>query len=227
MAPASLLKTFLIESGRSAWRCYIGYQDQMTIIAVIPARGGSKRLPRKNIVPVFGRPMIEWAIEASLNSKEVESVFVSTEDKEIASIAQNAGVKVITRPLALAADDVPKMEVIRHADQWYTDQYQKQADVLLSIQANSPELMAADIDQAVRLLRDKSLWEVISLNQEGIQNAALRVIARECLYNTYLSANLGAIHNDYLDIHTTDDLDLLCLKYQDENEFLKRRMVSN
>ena len=199
----------------------------MTVIAVIPARGGSKRLPRKNIVPVFGRPMIEWAIEASLQSKEADRVFVSTEDEEIAVIADKAGADVIPRPMALADDDVPKMEVIRHADQWYTERYQQKAEILLSIQANSPEITSADIDKATRLLRKHSLWEVISLNQEGVQNAALRVIDRVCLYNTYLSANLGAISNDYLDIHTPDDLASLCLKYQDKNNFLERRVSSH
>ena len=167
--------------------------------------------------------MIEWVIEASLHSKEVDHVFVSTEDAEIVSIAEKAGADVIPRPLALADDDVPKMEVIRHADQWYTERYQQKAEILLSIQANSPEITSVDIDKAIRLLWKKSLWEVISLNQEGVQNAALRVIDRVCLYNTFLSANLGAISNDYLDIHTADDLDLLCLKYQDKNQFLKRR----
>ena len=89
----------------------------MKILAVIPARGGSKRLPRKNIYPLCGRPLISYAIEACKNSKIInaDNVYVSTEDDEIASVSQDLGVNVIDRPLELSQDHVWTQDVLSHA----------------------------------------------------------------------------------------------------------------
>jgi len=85
-------------------------------IAVIPARGGSKRIPRKNIKEFFGRPMISWAISAALGAKLFDEVVVSTDDEEIASIANNSGAKTpFMRPSELADDLTPTVPVIAHA----------------------------------------------------------------------------------------------------------------
>ena len=74
------------------------------IICIIPARGGSKRLPRKNILPILGRPMLSYPIEVALKSELFDSVIVSTEDKEIAKKADSAGAEVFDRPIKLAGD---------------------------------------------------------------------------------------------------------------------------
>ncbi len=85
-------------------------------IAIIPARGGSKRIPRKNIKPFAGKPMIAYAIEAARSSRVCDTVVVSTDDKEIARIAQEYGAEVpFTRPLELADDHTPTVPVIAHA----------------------------------------------------------------------------------------------------------------
>lgn len=83
--------------------------------AVIPARGGSKRLPSKNILPFMGRPLIYWPIQAALESQVFERVAVSTEDEEIAAIARDAGAEVILRPAGLAADNSTVVQVCLHA----------------------------------------------------------------------------------------------------------------
>lgn len=85
-------------------------------IAIIPARGGSKRIPRKNVRPFRGRPLIEWAIEIARNSACFDRIIVSTEDKEIADISRAAGAEIpFTRPVELSDDHAGTMAVIKHA----------------------------------------------------------------------------------------------------------------
>ncbi len=86
----------------------------MKRIAIIPARGGSKRLPRKNILPVAGRPLLSYPIRAARESGLFERVIVSTEDDEIAGIASKAGGEVLQRPLELAGDRSTVVEVCLH-----------------------------------------------------------------------------------------------------------------
>jgi N-acylneuraminate cytidylyltransferase len=87
----------------------------MRCVALIPARGGSKRLPRKNILPFRGRPMIAWTIDAAIRSDLFERIVVSTDDDEIADRAAEAGAEVLRRPSALGCDDVPLLRVAEHA----------------------------------------------------------------------------------------------------------------
>lgn len=86
----------------------------MRQIAIIPARGGSKRLPRKNILPINGQPMITYPIAAALQSRLFDEVIVSTEDSEIAEVAVQAGASVIERPVALAQDRSTVVQVCSH-----------------------------------------------------------------------------------------------------------------
>lgn len=87
----------------------------MRAIAIIPARGGSKGLPRKNVLPLHGRPMITWTIDAALSTPEIIKVFVSTDDPEIASISRVAGAHVIDRPAKLATDEASSESALLHA----------------------------------------------------------------------------------------------------------------
>lgn len=92
-------------------------------IAIIPARGGSKRIPRKNIKPFCGKPMIAWSIEAAKSSGLFERVIVSTDDAEIAEVASQLGAEVpFMRPAELSNDHAATTEVIAHATQWALDQ---------------------------------------------------------------------------------------------------------
>jgi len=85
------------------------------ILAVIPARGGSKRLPRKNVAPFGGRPLLAWSVELCKHLPQVAACVVSTEDAEIAAVAEKAGAKVIDRPADLAGDDSSITQVLIHA----------------------------------------------------------------------------------------------------------------
>ena len=191
----------------------------MSTIAIIPARGGSKRLKRKNIYPVFNKPMIAWSIEACQRSQFIDEVLVSTEDDEIASVADSFDAQVIKRPNDLAEDQMPKMEVIRHVDQWLQSTRNHTADIIVSVQANSPELKTHDIDKGIQLLNDNQLFEVISVGSDMIQNASFRVIRQTSLYNTFLSAHIGVVLNECTDVHTIDDVKAIERRYTDADEF--------
>lgn len=91
----------------------------MNRIAIIPARGGSKRLPRKNILPVNGYPMLNYPVKMALESKLFDAVLVSTEDEEIAKIAQQAGAEVVIRPENLARDKSTVAQVCLHVLEKY------------------------------------------------------------------------------------------------------------
>ena len=86
-----------------------------SVIAIIPARGGSKGIPHKNIKNLGGKPLIAYTIEAALRSEYLDHVFVSTEDSEIANISKNYGAQVIDRPPALAEDASKTVDVVLHA----------------------------------------------------------------------------------------------------------------
>ena len=178
--------------------------------------------PRKNIYPVFGKPMLAWSIEACKRSELLDDVYVSTDDSEIAGVALKCGAKVIDRPGDLSDDLTPKMEVIRHADGWFRQTNGVPPNILVSVQANSPELNARDIDSGIRMLLDNNLFEVISVDSNMIQNASFRVIRQTSLYNTFLSAHMGVIINDCKDVHTQEDVKAIEASYKSASHFIKR-----
>lgn len=180
-------------------------QDKRVFV-VIPARGGSKRLPRKNIAPVWGKPMLYWAIRACRNSRYVDEIYVSTEDDEVAKIASVYEVKLIRRPATLADDLVFKQDVIVHAAENFA---LPNPDIVVSLQANSPEICAVDIDAAIEKLHQFDRSEVFSVDANLIQNAAFRVMRYEYVFQKSLSTRSGVYVTHYTDVHTPKDLEFV------------------
>ncbi len=119
-------------------------------IALITARGGSKGLPRKNILPLQGKPLIAWTIEAAMASKSNDMVYVSTEDSEIANISREYGAKVIPRPLYLSEDATSSEPVIAHAIEYLKMNKIDVTNVCL-LQPTSPLRNSNHIDSAFNL----------------------------------------------------------------------------
>jgi len=114
-------------------------------LAVIPARGGSKRIPRKNIKPFHGKPMIAWSIEAALSSRLFDHVLVSTDDPEIAAVAKQWGAEVpFMRPESLSHDYAGTTDVIAHATQWALDMGWK-AEAVCCLYATAPFVQVDDL----------------------------------------------------------------------------------
>lgn len=127
-------------------------------IAVIPARGGSKRIPRKNIKSFFGKPMIAWSIEAAKESGLFDKVVVSTDDQEIANIAIQYGAEVpFVRPSELSDDYTATTPVVAHAINWFVDQG-CEIDAVCCLYATAPFVMAADIIDGYNALESGS-WD--------------------------------------------------------------------
>ena len=128
--------------------------DGKTVISIIPARGGSKGLPRKNILPLGGKPLIAWAIEIALGSKYIDRCIVSTDDKEIADIAEKYGAEIpFMRPKNFATAEATGNSVIKHALLHLQDLNQFY-DYVVLLEPTSPLTESSDVDTALEKLKN-------------------------------------------------------------------------
>lgn len=118
----------------------------MRILAYIPARGGSKGVPRKNIRPLSGKPLILWTIEAARRCAEITDLVVSTEDAEIAAVATTHDCRVLPRPVELAQDETTNIEVALHVVKAAGKSY----DLVVQLQPTSPLRSSADISASIQ-----------------------------------------------------------------------------
>jgi CMP-N,N'-diacetyllegionaminic acid synthase len=137
------------------------------VLAVIPARGGSKGVPRKNIRPVCGRPLIAYTIETALAARHLlHRVIVSTEDEEIAAVARECGAEVpFLRPAELAGDRVPTAPVLQHATRFVEQRDGIEVDWVLLLQPTDPLRDVTDIEAACALANQGGCDSVISVVQ--------------------------------------------------------------
>jgi N-acylneuraminate cytidylyltransferase len=177
----------------------------MKITAIIPARGGSKRLPRKNIYPIWDKPMLSWSIKAAKESKYIDEVWVTTEDEEIKKVALEYGAKVHDRDPALSGDKVYKMEAIRSC---FTD-IDDGEEIIISLQANSPEMTAEILDNAIDSFIENDRHELLSVSPNLMQNAAFRIMKSWYVFQKDLSTKCGVFVCDIHDVHTIDDVKMI------------------
>ena len=131
----------------------------MSLLALIPARGGSKGIPRKNIKKLCGKPLIAWSIEAAQKSKYIDQIIISTEDKEIADVARSYGAEVpFMRPHKLAQDDTPGIAPVLHA----LGKFPRIEQILL-LQPTSPLRTADDIDGIVNKYQERQSPAAVSV----------------------------------------------------------------
>jgi CMP-N-acetylneuraminic acid synthetase len=130
----------------------------LAVVGLIPAREGSKGIPRKNLIPVAGKPLLAWTIEAARESAALTRVVVSTDWDEAATLAGELGVEVLGRPSELATGDTPMLDVVRHALAELG-----RCDVLVLLQPTSPLRRAEHVDEAVRLLLESDADSVLSV----------------------------------------------------------------
>lgn len=122
-----------------------------SILALILARGGSKRLPGKNVKLLCGKPMIAWTIKAAKQSKYIDRVIVSTDSEEIASVSKTLGAEVpFIRPDELASDSATSTDAVLHTLDWLKGHENKSYDYLLLLQPTSPLRTERHIDEAIR-----------------------------------------------------------------------------
>ena len=137
----------------------------MNIMAFIPARGGSKGIPRKNLVLLHGKPLIQYTIEAVRGCKTINDIFISSEDHEIISFCESLGVQVpYRRPRNLAADNTPLIDTILHAIDWMS-MHGDRPDALVLLQPTSPLRNASHIDEAVHLFLSSGADTLFSVHE--------------------------------------------------------------
>lgn len=145
------------------------------VIAIIPARGGSKGLPGKNIRPICGKPLIGWTIEKAKNSRFVDKLLVSTDSEEIADVADKFGAKVpFLRPANLATDTSTTFEAVQHALNYLSERGEK-FDYVMLLEPTSPLREDDDIDQILNRLdnyRDK-FDSIVSLGEIATEHPSI------------------------------------------------------
>ena len=151
------------------------------ILAVIPARGGSRGIPRKNVKPFAGKPLLAWTVEAAQDSGVFARIILSTEDEEIAHIGKRYGAEVpFLRPPELAQDATPTAPVIQHAVEWLKDHEAWQPEVVMVLEPTSPCRRPFHLQEAARLLstgRADSLASVSAVPHHYVPDKLLTVQA--------------------------------------------------
>lgn len=135
-----------------------------SIIAIIPARGGSKGIPKKNIIDFCGKPLLAWSIQQALDSSLVNEVYVSTDDTEIAAVAKKYGAQVIKRPEEISGDTAKSEDALKHVIVEVQKNNPAKIDYVVFLQATSPLREARDIDNAIN--------KIISENADSLFSGA-------------------------------------------------------
>lgn len=131
-----------------------------TYLAIIPARGGSKRVPRKNILQIAGEPLIGWSIKSGLNSKYIDKVIVTSDDEEILTVSKQYGVDTIKRPIELSNDSATTFSALKH-----TIDNVNSYDYIILLQPTSPLRTSEHIDEAITKIELHSADAIISVSE--------------------------------------------------------------
>ena len=134
------------------------------IIAIIIARGGSKSIPRKNVLPLHGKPLVAWPIDLAKSVKKIDRVIVSTDDDEIMSIAKKYGAEVpFKRPAELAEDETPTLPVLQHCVRYLEEHEQYRPDIVVLLYPTAPYLKKERVEEALELFEKTGCKSVISV----------------------------------------------------------------
>lgn len=138
----------------------------MSVLALVPARGGSKGIPRKNITLLAGKPLLHWTIEAALACDRIERVLVSTDEPEIADVALACGADVpFLRPAVLASDEAPGIDPVLHAVRWLEEREGYRPEWVALLQPTSPLRSTDDIRGALALGEGRGAAAVVSVTE--------------------------------------------------------------
>jgi CMP-N-acetylneuraminic acid synthetase len=144
----------------------------MQVLGIVTARGASKGLARKNILPLCGKPVLQYTVEAALAARHLARVILSTEDEEIAEVGRRCGLEVpFLRPAQLARDDTPHVPVLQHAVRTL-EQAGCVYDAIMTLQPTTPLRRASDIDGSIALMERTGADSVISFVEVGERHPA-------------------------------------------------------
>jgi N-acylneuraminate cytidylyltransferase len=178
----------------------------MHTLAIIPARGGSKGIPRKNVKLLCGKPLIAWTIEVALAARSVDRVIVSTDGNDIAAISKEFGAEVIMRPAEISGDLASSESALLHVLQSLQEREEYSPEVVAFLQCTSPLTMPEDIESTISLVAEKNYDSAVSMipfhyfiwregpagQMEGVNHIATRRLMRQEREPEYLE--VGAVY---------------------------------
>lgn len=161
------------------------------VLAIIPARGGSKGIPRKNIKPFLGKPLIEYSIKLALSVPEIDKVIVTTDDQEIAEVSKQSGAEIpFIRPTELAQDNTPTLPVIRHAIKFLEEKGEHYGNIIL-LEPTAPLRTKEIVRKAIQALKEPEVETVVSVRVYDID------------FSDILKKDENNFLHPFLDIETT------------------------
>lgn len=169
--------------------------NNKSVLGIIPARGGSKGLPRKNILDMAGKPLVAWTVERVLASVCLDKVIVSTDDAEIAGLAVKCGAEIpFMRPVEIAGDKTPIIDVITHAVNFFKEKG-IDFDYVALFEPTSPLRKENDIDDAIRLLieREADADSLVSAGEVHLEHPSIMKAVRDGYIESY-ETTTGKIH---------------------------------
>jgi CMP-N-acetylneuraminic acid synthetase len=184
-------------------------QSHKRIFVVIPAKGKSKRLKNKNILPIKKTPMFVYVANKIKKSTKIYDVIVSTEDKKIIDICKKNNINFIKRPVKLTRSNIEKQEAVVHATKFLIKK-KLNPYTIISLQPNSPQVTLKDLHAALNFFNKKlyvkeKIKELICVNRNNIQNPSFRILTVNAVFQKTLSTKIGIYKADYIDVHTKSD----------------------
>jgi CMP-N,N'-diacetyllegionaminic acid synthase len=199
--------------------------ENKTFLAIIPARGGSKRLPRKNILELNNKPLIAYTIEAGLQSKYIDKVVVSSDNDEIINISSLYGANTIKRPNELASDIATTFDAIKH-----TINNTKRYDYIILLQPTSPLRNVHHLDEAIELLEEKNADAIVSVSEVQHNPLWTNTIDDTLAMNNFLSDEVINKRSQDLEIfYRLNGAIYICKTnklLQEESFFLKKNIFA-
>ncbi|MDD5554433.1 MAG: acylneuraminate cytidylyltransferase family protein, partial [Patescibacteria group bacterium] len=142
-------------------------KNKERVIAIIIARGGSKSIPRKNVLPLQGKPLVAWPIDLAKSVSRIDRVIVSTDNDEISAIAKKHGAEVpFKRPAELSTDEVPTLPVLQHCVKYLEEQENYKPDIVLLLYPTMPFLKKERIEEALNLFGKTKCSSIVSVTKD-------------------------------------------------------------
>ena len=166
-------------------------KKKLKILGIIPARGGSKEIKRKNLLKIGGKTLVELAIKSAKKSKLLTRIILSSEDKEILKIAKKAGVEIpFIRPKKLAKDNSSTFSVLKHAVKWLEKNENWRADIIVILQPTTPFRKGTHIDAVVKLLLKSRSDAAITIKKVSYPSHwLLKIVNKNKISNLFKGGN--------------------------------------
>ena len=191
------------------------------ILVIIPARGNSKRLKNKNILPIKNIPIFLYVANNIKKSKNNLRIVISSEDSKILKICEKNNIEYIRRPKFLSKDDIEKQDAIVHATKYLKKKENFLPKIVISLQVNTPQVNHLDLDKAIKFFNSifpkKEIKEVFAVDKYNLQNGAFRIMTYKTVFQKTLSTKVGIFKTSYIDIHKKKEYLIVKKKLEKKN----------